>query len=485
LTVCATWSEIALAFGRECWQALHASWRHHRLWRSRAAWSAINRIVYFTAFALIGIMIVSGVLLYTGRILDYDTAVRIHYLTACVFPVYILIHAFSQTKAGTIWKIFHPRVTHLKAFVVTLAVAFTVLAVSYGVDRTWFTELRAPHLDSAPILDGRADDPVWSQTTPVFIRTERGLNFENGQSRVLARAFHTGDRIYFLFQWTDPQRSMKHMPMVKTADGWKVMQSRFETLSDENDYFEDRFAVMLSTKPDVASGTIHLGHQLLAEQPRPATRGHHYTVDGSYLDIWLWKSARSNTLSSDGLLGEMDDDYFGPPLPAEPGKRYSGGYTMDPKTGGGYVEYYWTKIDTAKPLTETLVTPKFLPKDPALLAPYASADLNPDAGDSGLWNLRFSDMVPYQPELDTYPVGTVLPSVLIVGPFEGDRGGITARGEWQAGVWTLEVSRRLEAGSKYDVSIVPGTDLFLWVAPFNHTQTRHAQQLNPVRLVLD
>jgi len=66
------------------------------------------------------------------------------------------------------------------------------------------------------------------------------------------------------------------------------------------------------------------------------------------------------------------------------------------------------------------------------------------------------------------------------GPFEGDRGDVAAVGAWCKGWWRLEVRRELETGSRFDVAIADGT--YLWVAVFDHTQTRHSQHLHPVRL---
>ena len=82
-----------------------------------------------------------------------------------------------------------------------------------------------------------------------------------------------------------------------------------------------------------------------------------------------------------------------------------------------------------------------------------------------------------------YPVGTVLPSVLIDKPFVGDRGDVTAVGTWQDGWWRLEVTRQLDTKSQFDLPIRSG--LYLWVAVFDHTQTRHSRHLHPVRIDME
>jgi hypothetical protein len=46
-------------------------------------------------------------------------------------------------------------------------------------------------------------------------------------------------------------------------------------------------------------------------------------------------------------------------------------------------------------------------------------------------------------------------------------------------------SRDLVTGSKYDQDFVPGKDLFMWVAVFDHTQTRHTRHVRPVKIATE
>ena len=63
------------------------------------------------------------------------------------------------------------------------------------------------------------------------------------------------------------------------------------------------------------------------------------------------------------------------------------------------------------------------------------------------------------------------------------RGDVAAVASWEDGTWRLEVARKLDTGSEFDVPIGDGT--YLWVAVFDHTQTRHSLHMHPVRLQLD
>jgi hypothetical protein len=109
-------------------------------------------------------------------------------------------------------------------------------------------------------------------------------------------------------------------------------------------------------------------------------------------------------------------------------------------------------------------------------------DLSTEVSDSGQWWLETDESLPYTPEADVYPEGTVLPSVLVKGPMMGDRADVRAVGVWQDGRWELEMSRRLQTDSEHDVPLADG--VFLWVAVFDHSQTRHTYHLRPLRLRL-
>ena len=57
--------------------------------------------------------------------------------------------------------------------------------------------------------------------------------------------------------------------------------------------------------------------------------------------------------------------------------------------------------------------------------------------------------IPYTPEADTYPVGALIPNILLE-PFQGDRADVRAQAKWQAGRWTLEMRRALDTKSPFE-----------------------------------
>ncbi|MGH6885496.1 MAG: ethylbenzene dehydrogenase-related protein [Geminicoccales bacterium] len=456
--------------------------RSGRLWSSISAWFAINVVVYQMAFALIALMALTGWMLYSGvRFgLSAYTVSTVHGIAAWSFILYVVLHVLTQLKAGNFWKIFRPRLDYTVAAGIAVVMSATAVTAAYLADRGGLGELRIAKVQVAPVLDGDASDAAWRKARTVAIHTMRGANLPNGEVTVHVGAVHDGERVYLKFRWADPQRSQKHLPLVKTEAGWRVRQSAYET-NDETAYYEDKLAVLLSRRAALATGTVHLGQDLVEGPHQPITRGLHFTDDGSIADLWHWKSVRTGGMSP----GFADDDYFGPPMPSNtPKVRYTGGYTQDPKQSGGYT-LNWTKVDPDKPLGDTLVVPKFLRGSPEVLARMGEPALDPEAGDAGVWFMNAAEAVPYDPELDDYPVGTVLPGVVIDGPFTGDRGDVLAAGQWREGHWTVEMSRLLDTGSQFDLPLAPGRDAYLWVAVFNHNQTRHSQHLHPVRLVLD
>jgi hypothetical protein len=80
-------------------------------------------------------------------------------------------------------------------------------------------------------------------------------------------------------------------------------------------------------------------------------------------------------------------------------------------------------------------------------------------------------------------VGATIPGVIIAGEFAGDRADVRCAARWASGRWALEVARRLDTGSKYDVPIKTGN--FMRVAAFDHSQIRHTRHLRPIRLEVE
>jgi len=444
----------------------------------RTRWQSINVLIYWLAFLLVAAATVTGSLMYFNLLADSQALVTtLHRIAAWTLLAYVLLHIVAQwTMAGWrgLLKILTPRLAYAAAALVALGGAGALAAGVFTLDRMTLESLVIAETADPPRLDGDAADAAWQDAVPVTVETHKGANLPNGTIPVRVRGVHDGESAYLLFEWPDATRSQKHLPLEKTAQGWRVLQTAFDK-ADENTFYEDKFAVMLSRDSRLAAlSTSHLGDRPLSGRPgAKGERGLHYTTDGSIVDVWHWKSVRV------GPLGQIDDNYFGPPrkAPDNPDARYTGGYTQDPKTGGGFT-MNWEAFDTGT------VQPRWLPRSPEVLEErLGRVSLDPDTGDEGLWWMPRSLMVPATPEADAqFPVGTVMPSVIVEEPFQGDRGDVAAVARWKDGWWRMEVRRKLTADSDYDVTI--GTDTYLWVSVFDHTQTRHSFHLRPLRMEL-
>ncbi len=373
-------------------------------------------------------------------------------------------------------------------FVVALAVAIAVTSALVATD--WFSVdcLRVHRIASrdAPILDGDASDPVWRNIRPFSVMTTQGGNFDGrGESKVDIRAVHDGTWAYFLFIWEDPTRSLKQLPLVKEIDGWHLLHDGYE-LGDEHAYNEDKFSVLLTTLDVDLAGdrTFHSSPHPIPGAPSTMTgRGLHFTTAGVIADVWQWKA------TSGGPTGWMDDDHFGPPreptpMQASNAAPYRGGFAPDPGAAN-YSDNFTMQSD---PTGEGVVfVPRRLPRDlAATRAAMGQVTRDGDVGESdgARWFMTQAESAPFTPELDRLvPIGTVVPGVIIEGDFSGDRADVRCAARWASGHWALEVARRLDTQSGYDVPIRSGT--FMRVAAFDHSQIRHTRHVRPIRLEVE
>jgi hypothetical protein len=74
----------------------------------------------------------------------------------------------------------------------------------------------------------------------------------------------------------------------------------------------------------------------------------------------------------------------------------------------------------------------------------------------------------------------LIPGVIIGGEYSGDRADVRCAARWAAGRWAIEIARRLDTKSPYDVRIVSG--VLMLVAAFDRSQIRHTRHMRPIRL---
>ena len=365
----------------------------------------------------------------------------------------------------------------------TAAVALLMIgAVAVGAEQATRPVLKVIDISSAeaPVLDGDLSDPVWSKATPVSVLTTQGGDFGgSGESLVEIRAVHDGEFIYFAFTWNDPTRSLKHLPLVKSAAGWHVAQTAHDR-GAETLFHEDKFAVLFA-RPSVPliGAAIHLSASPSADKPSSSTgRGLHYT-QGGIVDVWQWRA------SHHGVTGHIDNCHFGGP--AEPtveqvdGRaRYTGGFALDP----GPQAYRSNAEPLQSASASATILPWRLPRDlQATTRALGRLTGNADESESegARWWMTEAESMAYTTAADSQiPVGAVIPGIIMHDQVPSDRTTVRGVARWAAGRWTLEVARRIYTGSAYDIPIKTGT--LMWVAAFDHSETRHTRHLRPFRL---
>ena len=458
-------------------------------------WGAVNVALHWLLYALVVLMFVSGVAMYTGR---GGWFVTLHRTTAELAIVYIFAHIIAHFMYGGWWqllRIFVPQSLKMggaptsKPAWLSLAAAVPAAALVAGVDLNTRDTLPMRASATAPDITKSLDDPAWAGAAPVYLHTSQGAGMVNGAGETLVeiRALHVDDMAYFAFRWEDPTRSVARVPLKKEADGWHLMAQYVDRM-DVQDYYDDKFSVVFTRSEAFGDGgIIHLGEQPVAGKPVPMNaRGLHYTTDGSYNEMWQWKSTRG------GVIGSMDHQFIGPPK--EPTEREAKG--LDRYQGG-----YWN-YDGAAPYTYNWVSQpvggykgpvqvKFLPKDfeatkAALGQPLTSPE--DQVTESQRYWMMDNEVIPYSKEEDDkIPLGSVIPGVVLKngGKYTGERGALNAAAKWADGKWTLIVSRLMKPVGKYDTSFERGAAVNLYVAAYDHTQTRHTRHQRPVRLKVE
>ncbi len=459
---------------------------------AKMRWKAVNVLLHWAIYAIIAVLTATGVALYLGY---GGWVVTVHAALALVTLGYIFVHVFAHYMYGGLQQLLRlfrgtrlPENVRIRQPLIIAALAG--VAVAFGVtmlDYLTRDTLKVSRVTEAPKLDGVLDDAAWRNARVVSVRTEQGSNLGgSGVSLVQIRAVQDGKRIHFAMRWQDPTRSIARLPLVKREDGWHMLGHRAD-IADVVDWYEDKFAMLLSYSDAYGNGgSTHMGPNPHADVPKPVHgRGYHYTTDGEIADVWQWKASRG------GMLGYIDDQYFGPPNPAndamKAGKaRYQAGYDNDP----GSAFYVYNYKGEAPGGYRGPVTLMKLPKDLAatkLAMGKVPADPRVESVDEGSrWWMTEAETIPYSAAADAaIPVGTVIPGTLIQGEYKGDRDQIRGAAKWADGWWTLEMSRDLLTGSKFDMQFQSGRPIYLYVSAFDNNQTRHTRHMRPIVVQLD
>ena len=425
-----------------------------------------HRLVIWLGWGCLSALLISGLNAYFGGL---DSG-RLHWWAAVLLMGYLVLHAvvyFIQHGIAVFKYISIPSLNRWQAHMVLMACGGVIAIAVFLIMTRTHQPLPVTTIDLEQFIhiDGKADEPHWQNARQIEVPSFGGANFVDGKTNIQVRALENGVEAFFHISWDDPDRSLRHLPLVKTAQGWQVQQQGFERF-DETAHYEDKFAVILSDSCRFgAAATAHLGPKPLKDKPGNFSgKGYHYSRDGAVVDLWHWKAVRTNAMYI------ADDNFIGQPDAHRPAsRRYTAGYMPDGKDSGAYVmNWKWFKKD--------IIVPKRLPKSADLLQPYQS-----EQSAETDWVIPWFSYEPYSVQKDTYPVGTVMPSVMYrSNRFEGDRADVRAFAQWENGRWSMELSRRLDTGSENDVALNDG--VCLWMAAFDKAQIAHTRHNRAIEL---
>ncbi len=309
--------------------------------------------------------------------------------------------------------------------------------------------LAAQKVAAAPALDGTID-AAWQKAVPLTVKAVGGKNLPGGSTEVSLRAVYAGDTIYFLMQYKDATDSMRRAPWQKQADGsWKQLKDPNDKGGDNNLYYEDKWAIIwnISSPAFEQKGCMAACH---TGEGKPF--GNKYLSNpGEKADIWHMKLVRT------GSVGQVDDQYLDDTR-YDKDKAPEAGRKSDPKTGGGYADN----------LNDAKNGPKWALKGNKAAPPYWIVDSEKDPFDDS-----------------KYKAGDEVPGI-VVAPFTGDRGDISAKIIYKDGVRTSVFWRKLVTGSQYDVQFEdPKKEYAFGVAVFDNAQVRHAYTPGVLRMKLE
>ncbi|WP_404383777.1 ethylbenzene dehydrogenase-related protein [Caenispirillum salinarum] len=311
-------------------------------------------------------------------------------------------------------------------------------------------------------VDGK-DGGEWAAAAPLIVTVDelpykpdtgyRGIDATD----VEIRSLHDEGHLYMLFRWADPTLSTARWPWVKQADGgWKQMKA-LDSTGHENDWYEDKLSVFwhINERGFEKKGcdmSCHIAADGWLDGVRDSSAGRHYTDQpGETLDMWHWKSARTNP------VGQADDQFVNDDRKDGPGNW---GRNSDIKHGGGY----FTNINADK---------------------TGPAWMSARGGDSNY--VLDAEKVPFDDS--RFKAGDMLGGV-VAAPFIGPEADVTATGRWHDGEWTLEIRRALvTTGEGSDMHDVQFTDLskpyHFGVGVFDNTQINHLYHRKAITMTFE
>jgi Ethylbenzene dehydrogenase len=343
-------------------------------------------------------------------------------------------------------------------------------------------ELVAISVTTGPAIDGVVDagwnDAPMLRTTVTVPDPGNQVfrGYEGNTNDVTLRALYDNEYIYFLAEWADNNQSLNRQTWYfdPVTSLWE-QEDRNPTFNDDGvmirqPFYEDKFAMLWNVNNSVANWDVNTCfascHTDLSEEDGYAR---HYTQLGETIDMWHWKSVRTD------VNIQADDQYQNDDFP--------NGRHGDDKIGGGYTNNKQDLVMTGT--SETVTVPKYF--IPGLSYYYWITQDEIDAGTAKLITAVDIDGIL------TYDGGSIDPNVEIgfqregsttgefgipsiyTTEFIGSRGDIIAKGVYTGSGWVLEMKRKLTTADTeaQDVDFAALEDLAFGIGVFDNAGLAH------------
>ncbi len=333
----------------------------------------------------------------------------------------------------------------------------------------------------APTIDGTVD-LAWDNAAKLFTATEVPdlanavfAGYEGDRNEVTLRSMYDDEHIYFLAEWADAQQSYNRQTWYFNTDdeAWK-QELRIPEFNENGviirePFYEDKFAFLFNANNSVANwNTQTCWASCHTDLSSADGFARHFTQAGETIDMWHWKSVRTD------INNQMDDQFQND---TQPNGRHS-----DAKESGGYTNNVQELTITGT--TTVVKVPKyFIPTktyyywitqseiDNGTAKLITSVDANGILGyDGGAIDPTDSDF-----QRDGSTTGAKCIPSIYTAPFVGSRADLEARGVFEGSGWTLEIKRKLQTDdvANEDVDFSSLETLPFGIAVFDNAGIAH------------
>ena len=293
----------------------------------------------------------------------------------------------------------------------------------------------AYHTHKAPV---GLDDPIWLKTGEILVPVKGRDVFAGEKGLVASRTLYTDDKLYFLFKWKDPTRSV-------IKQSWKFDGRKWYHLKGNEDRIALLFEITRINK--FATRGCAIACHSPADVPNkgwkfasrtPAEKG----------DLWHWKAARSAPYNYADeawltVAGNPSGSY------RETGRRKDAGSGGDVKN---------QTDDKSKPLY--MQDPAITPSVPGFLLFEEAIKIT----DYSIF--KADDMIPFR--LPKKP--------------SGSRFDVRAVSRYSDGGWVVMLYRKLDTGHEDDVIFNPLKKYSFALAVFDNSGDDHSKATIPMTL---